>query len=304
MIKKVAQISTLFAAAILMAASLSAQNNSVDGLALMKVEHSARAAGMGGAYVTQIASSDAAVYNPASAAGVVGFSVALGHTSYWENIRIESGFFVGRLNPKWVIHGGIRFAGVDDLQARRSPTTIPDAIFEARDISFKSGLAYAATDKLSLGFAFGWFLEKIEAWRGSAFNLDLGAHYLLNERTQLGASITNLGSSFQLTKQGHVSSRDITLPTTYRLGGKYAWSRYTAVSDLVIVDDDLHLHVGAEAHMHKIFDLRAGYMAGYDTKNFTAGVSFIHDVVTVDYGFVPYTRNLGTSHLFSLTFHI
>ena len=43
-------------------------------------------------------------------------------------------------------------------------------------------------------------------------------------------------------------------------------------------------------------------MFGYDTKNFTAGASFVHRTLTLDYAFVPYTGELGTTHLFNLTF--
>ncbi len=293
---------------LLLSATLStgavAQNEAVDGLALMKVEHGARASGFGGAYVTQNSTPDAVAYNPAAAAGIEEFSVTFGHTSYWENIRIESGFFAAGLSPNWHLHGGIRVAGVDDLEARTTPTSVPDALFEAHDISIKSGLAYQASPKLSVGIAMGWFLEKIEAWRGSAFNVDLGMQYQIDESKEIGASITNLGSSFQLEKSGHVGSRDINLPTTYRAGGVYRINKYETAADIVILDDKFHAHLGAQAHIHRLFDLRAGYMLGYDTKNFTAGASFIHRSVTVDYGFVPYSHNLGTSHLFSLTFKI
>ncbi|MDF1544406.1 MAG: PorV/PorQ family protein [bacterium] len=281
-----------------------AQSETVDGLALMKVEHGARAAGFGGAYVTQNSSPDAVVYNPAAATGFDDFSATFGHTSYWENIRIESGFFATGLSENWNLHGGIRLAGVNDLEARQTATTVPDAYFDAHDISIKSGLAYQASEQLAVGIAFGWFLEKIEAWRGSAFNFDLGMQYKIDNSKEIGASITNLGSSFQLEKSGHVGSRDISLPTTYRVGGLYRFDRYETAADIVILDDDFHAHLGAEAHVHRLFDLRAGYMIGYDTKNVTAGASFLHSSVTVDYGFVPYSHNLGTSHLFSLTFRI
>jgi hypothetical protein len=51
-----------------------------------------------------------------------------------------------------------------------------------------------------------------------------------------------------------------------------------------------------------MFSVRAGYMSGYDTKDFTMGASFGYRNIIVDYAFVPFGHNLGNSHLFNLTF--
>jgi len=150
----------------------------------------------------------------------------------------------------------------------------------------------------------GWFLEEIAGYRGSAFNVDIGATATLSDRINAGASITNLGPSFNLTKAAQRGSRDIPLPTAYRLGASYRYSYWLGAADIVHLDDDLHLHLGIEAELREMFHLRAGYMIGYDTKNFTAGASFTMHEVTVDYAFVPFTSNLGTSHLFNLTFSL
>jgi hypothetical protein len=88
------------------------------------------------------------------------------------------------------------------------------------------------------------------------------------------------------------------------VGGSYRYDRYLGAVDAVIVDDEFHLNIGAEATLHEYVSLRAGYMANYDTKNFTAGASFTRRNITVDYAFVPYTNNLGTTHLFNLTFSL
>ena len=273
-----------------------------DGLALMKVEAGARPAGMGGAYVSLTDDPNATYYNPAGAAGADHFTFSFGHNEYWENIRIETGYFAGNLAPRLSIHGGIRYAAVDDLESRLTPSAEPDALFSSYDISFKSGVAYSFSEQLSLGAAIGWYIEKIDIYRGSAFNVDLGALYCLSPDVNLGASVVNLGSKLSLALSGQEGTEDISLPITYRVGGSYRRDRYLGAIDAVIVDDEFHLNVGAEAALHEYVSLRAGYMANYDTKNFTAGASFTRRSVTVDYAFVPYTDNLGPSHLFNLTF--
>ena len=278
----------------------------VDGLFMLKNDHGARASGMGTAVVAVGKDVNGIAYNPAAAVGLDKFTASFGHTVFWENIRMESAFFGIGLSPNLYLHGGIRYGADDDIEKRGDvPTADPDALFDAHDISFKTGLAYRLSPKYSIGAAMGWFFEEIEGYRGSAFNVDLGAQASINEQIDLGASVTNLWSSFTITKASQLGSNDIPLPTAWRIGGAYLYRNYyRGALDLVYSDDDMHAHLGAEAQLHEMFDLRAGYMSGYDTKNFTAGTSFRYRNIVVDYAFVPFTSNLGTSHLFNITFSL
>lgn len=272
-----------------------------DGLALMKVEHGARPAGMGGAFVAVVDDPNGAAYNPASITGMTGFAASFGHTAYWENVRLESGFFAKSLSGRTFMHGGIRFAAVDEIEQRIFPTAEPESYFDAHDVSFKAGLSRRVSSNVTVGLSAGWFLEKIEAWRGWAFNVDFGVLVTPAENIALGASVVNLGSDFTLTKTGSESSREISLPTAYTVGASYQYRRYLGAADIVYADDEGHLHLGLEAALHELFSIRGGYMANYDSKNITAGASFAKRNLQVDYAFVPYTNDLGTSHLFNLT---
>lgn len=272
-----------------------------DGLALMKVEHGARPAGMGGAFVAVVDDPNGVAYNPASITGLTGFATSFGHTAYWENVRLESGFFAKSIGRRMFLHGGIRFAAVDEIEQRLFPTAEPESYFEAHDVSFKAGLSRRISGKVTVGLSAGWFLEKIEAWRGSAFNVDLGVLVAATETVTLGASAVNLGSAFTLTKTGFESSREISLPTAYTVGASYQYRHYLGAADVVYLEDEAHLHLGIEAALHELFSVRSGYMFNYDSKNITAGASFTKRNLQVDYAFVPYTNDLGTSHLFNLT---
>ncbi len=283
---------------------LSGTASAGDGLSMLKNDHSARAAGMAGAFVSISGDPNATVYNPAGATGVDKFTASFGHTFFWERIRMESGYFAANMAPRIYIHGGIRFAAVDELEGRLSPTTEPYGLFDVHDVSFKGGLAYQISERVAAGFSAGWFIEKIEAWRGSAFNVDVGLLASPTDDVNIGASVTNIGSDFYLEKRGLRGSRDISLPTTYRLGGSYRYSSYLGALDLVIADDKFHLHLGAESRPHELLALRAGYMFNYDTKNFTAGASFTKRNMTVGYAFVPFSGNLGSSHMFNFTFSL
>lgn len=275
-----------------------------NGLALMMVDHSARAAGMGNAYVSITDDPNGVVYNPASITSLTKFTASFGHTGYWENIRLESGYMAVNLSARTFLHGGLRFAVIDNLEQRFTPSAEPDNIFDAHDISFKSGLSYHITDKIITGFSIGWFIEKIEAWRGSSFNVDFGLLIKPSENINLGASAVNIGSDFNLTKPGVTGSRDISLPASYTIGVSYKYQKYLGAFDFVVSNDVTHALLGVEAQVHDLFLLRTGYMVNYDSKNFTAGTSFTRRNLTIDYAFVPFKNNLGTSHIFNLTFSL
>ncbi|MBU0985284.1 MAG: hypothetical protein KKA42_15525, partial [candidate division Zixibacteria bacterium] len=201
---------------------------------------------------------------------------------------------------EYAARGGIRAAFIDDLESRLAPTSEPDALFQSHDISFKGGLAYQLTPELSAGFGMGWLIEKIGSWRGSSFNLDFGGLYRVNKALHLGASVTNLGGDFRL-RLGGESSDEISLPTTYRFGGSYRYRRVLGAMDFVYLDEEMHYHLGGEVEVHEVLALRAGFMTGYDTKDITAGATFTHRNFAFDYGFVPYSDELGSAHMFNMT---
>ena len=275
-----------------------------DGLALLKVGHGARQSGMGEASVSIPNDVNGSMYNPASIKSFSKFTASFGHTEYWENIRFESGFFAASLSDKINILGGIRYAVDENLEERTQATEDPDAYFDYHDISFKTGLAYKQNDKLTFGFAFGWLFEKNNRWRGSVFNVDLGMHYQASDQLNLGASIINFGSDMKLNAPGGISSREIPIPTRYTAGASYRQGKYLGSVDFLSLDSDIKVHLGVESNIHRMFDLRAGYMINYGSKDFSAGASFTKRNIKVDYAFVPYSNNLGSSHLFNFTFSI
>ncbi|MBK7140850.1 MAG: PorV/PorQ family protein [bacterium] len=289
---------------LLVTMGIPASGTTVDGLAMMKIETGARPSGMGGSFVAIDRDPFAPAYNPANATGADKFMVSFGHIEYWENVRLETGYFAAPLKGRWSVHGGIKYASLGNIEIREFPTTDPDAFAETNDISLKAGLSYRFSDKVSAGFGTGWFIEKIEAWRGSAWNTDIGILVEPNAVWKVGASATNLGGDFYLEKTGKPGSRDISLPTTYRVGTSYRYQKYLGALDLVVIDDEMHAHLGGEARLQEALALRAGYMTNYDSKGITAGASFTHRNLTIDYAFVPYSNDLGTTHLFNFTIEL
>jgi hypothetical protein len=62
--------------------------------------------------------------------------------------------------------------------------------------------------------------------------------------------------------------------------------------------------LGLEVRPMPALALRAGYMIGLDAADFTAGAGFKAGRFDIDYAFVPYHDDLGSSHRFGLEAHL
>ncbi|MFQ5608040.1 MAG: PorV/PorQ family protein [Candidatus Zixiibacteriota bacterium] len=265
------------------------------GLTLLKVESGARPSAMGEAFVSIAGDPLSQRYNPAATVGGPEFTAYLGHTAYWENVTFETAFMTLQ-RGKFRYSFGARLAQISDLEARSDVASVdPLFLFESRDISLKFGVAYPFSEKLSIGVAGGWIIEKISFFKSSSFNMDIGALYSHDERLSFGLSVANVGQDIRFV------GSDISLPTTVRAGASYRQGDFLLSADGIHVDDEFHAHVGAEYTRIERLALRAGFQSGYDSKNVTAGLGFSERDIRVDYAFVPYRNDLGTTHQFGLS---
>lgn len=265
------------------------------GLALLKVETGARASAMGEAFTAVVADPLSQNYNPAGALGGSQFNAYLGQTLYWENITLQSGF-TSFAKGSWQFHFSMRSAKVDGIEARGpSPSADPDFLFDSRDLSIKTGVAIPLTERLTVGVALGWMMERISFYQSSTMTLDIGAIYKKSDKLTLGFSALNFGSALTF------DSADVALPTSVRGGVSYALRDVLLAADGVLIDEEFHAHFGVEYHGVDALALRAGYQSGYDSKNVTFGVGFSKNNLRIDYTFIPYKNSLTDSHQFGLS---
>lgn len=267
------------------------------GLDLLGVESGARSAGMGDAFVAVAGDPISQHYNPSATTEVADFAVTFGHVSHWENIRYESAFLTFR-ESKVHYNFGLRIAQISNIEARTIASPEPDYQFEARDVSLKFGLAAQVAKNISIGLALGWLSESINFYRGYSFNADIGAFYRHSSELSFGASLSNIGSKLTLLEE------EISVPTTLRFGASYVRDKLLVSAGGLYADEEFHVQGGAEYSLHRSFALRAGLQTGFDSKNFSAGAGFSKRDVRVDYAFVPYSNDLGSSHQFSLSYFL
>lgn len=278
-------------------------NQAKTGLSFLKSGIDARAVGMGEAYVAMTADASAVYWNPAGLLGAKRSNVLFNHNEWILDIRGEfAALSIVRSRSAWGVH--VNSFNIGEIAVREIPSTEPLAFTSAHYLS--SGLSYARRlhERLDLGLSLKYLFEKIDVNTASGYAFDAGLIYRPPVNGfKLGATIQNLGS------MGNLRNDDTALPILLRLGAAYQLPlKVTGVnvnlaSDLVKVSaENTRWHLGSEFLLWKQIALRAGWMLGYEARDFTLGVGFNRSALRLDYGYLP--SDLGSTHRFTINFSL
>jgi len=274
------------------------------GMAFLKLGTGARALGMGEAFTAVADDPTATYYNPAGLSQTPSSQILLMHKAWIQDVTTE---YLGADTHAGALSLGISInsTSVNNIDIRNAPGPALGS-FDARNAAIGFSAAYSVNSDLSLGITGKYLYEKILINEASGLGFDLGVLYQTPWKIRLGASIANLGSMNALADD------PTTLPRIFRIGGAYTTpiesmdGVLTLASDIVSVTNEsaTHANVGLEFEYQKQFALRAGYETGYDTKDFSAGAGFAYGILRLDYAFVPFREDFGTTHTFSLNIGI
>lgn len=270
------------------------------GLTFLKLGVGGRALGMGEAY-TAIANDPAATYyNPAALSLTDASQFLLMHKQWIQDTKTE--FFAARTSlEKFSLGVSLNSTSVDNIEIREVPGP-PIGTFTARNAAIGASAAYEINPDLSVGATVKYLYEKILVEQASGYGIDLGAAYMTPWDLRLAFAVNNLGS------MGALVTESSKLPTVIRFGTGYVRpieaidATVTLAADVVSFtgEQKTHLHLGAEIEYRHSFALRAGYQTGYEARGFSAGVGIAYELLRLDYAFVPFSYDLGTTHTFSL----
>ena len=264
----------------------------------------ARASGMGEAYIAVAEDASSVFWNPGAMPAVLGTNLTLAHNEYFQSLRFEQAAVTHE--TEWGTFG-FMFTGLymDDMERRDNfPTAVPLGEFGAYDVAF--GLAYGRyiVPNVAVGVTLKTVYQRIDELSASGFAVDAGIYHVARiPGVKLAATVANLGTPMKF------ETEEYALPRYARLGASY--EREVAALDgrllftldaLFPNDDGVREHIGAEYSYRRMFALRAGYKAGYDSQGATFGFGVAYRDVTVDYAFLPVDNDLGDSHRFALGF--
>lgn len=272
------------------------------GFSFLKLGVGGRALGMGEAYSAAAADVAATYYNPAALSSARSSQLLLMHKEWIQDTKTE---YIGAITSWNDFSFGVsaNATSVNEIQIRERPGP-PLGTFTARNSLIGVSASYLIDTHLSIGVTGKFLYEKILVDAASGYALDLGGLYQTPWDIRLAFVVSNLGSTSELDRQ---SSK---LPAIIRFGGAYETSlqnptgSLTFSSDIVSFsgEDNIHLHFGSEFNYKGAFALRAGYQTGYDAKSFSGGIGVHYGSIYVDYAYVPFKFDLGSTHTFSLGF--
>jgi hypothetical protein len=293
-------VSAVFVAVCLGASTARAQSGET-GLSFLKLGVGARSVGMGEAHAAVATDASATYYNPGGLAEAEKTSILAMHKEWIQGVRTE---FLGVNIPfeEFAFGISINTTSVSDIQLRTQPGP-PEGTFSSHDFAGSLSIARRVIPDLSLGVSFKFLYEKIFVDEASGYGVDIGALYVSPiEGLRFAAVASNIGS------MGSLKTEDIRLPSLLRIGSAYVHdvdalhSTVTLGADILKVfrEDNTHLHAGVEVNYQELVSFRAGYLTGYETRAFTAGLGLQRGIFRLDYGFSPQSQDLNSGHTLSV----
>jgi len=303
----------------------------------LKVGVSARAMGMGEAYVTLAEDASGMFWNPAGIASVAGLQALFTHYVYFADIAYDFGGVavpVGGIGTFGAFVGYMDY-GTIERTTIASPTGTGEEVSAG---SIVAGVSYgrALTDRFSLGGNVKYIRETIWHSTASAFAFDVGVLYrTFFKNIRIGMSISNFGSSMQMDGRDMLVQYDLTsaypsnlnahldtdrfpLPILFRVGissnitgdlmGIEEHDFIVALDAVHPNDNQEYLNMGTEVRLyHRLLSLRAGYreiLLADRVGGFTFGIGFGIDIeggrFEFDYANVQNGR-LGNQSMFTGT---
>jgi hypothetical protein len=287
---------------LLLILSISAFAAGETGLAVLKIGVGARATAMGEAFSGMSDDPSGIYWNPAGSAWAQKRQAHFSYNSWIQgmNHNVAAMTFPTKVGSFGI---GLLLNNIDGFERRISASEEPLGTFSSHDFSVALNYSRRIGDNVSFGANLKYINEKIYIEDANGYMVDLGARYNAPvDGLWLAAAVQNLGFTTAM------SSEEIHLPQIIRLGAAYQ-APFEKMKDKVllavdyvqIIEESGHLNIGAEYAPVPLLALRVGYQTGFDTKDLSAGFGVTTDWLNIDYAYVPFGRDLGDSHRFSLT---
>lgn len=270
----------------------------------LKIGVSARATGMGNAYIAVVEGAEAAYYNAAALARIPGTDLAFNHTNWFAGINhdfIAAARTFGRLGTFGL---SVTALYTDEMKVR-TPLR-PDGTGETfYSSNIRAGVSYARylTDRVTFGGSINYInLSLYSDFKADAVAIDIGILYVTSFRNfRFGMNIANFGSEIKFVNESYP------LPTNFSFG--MAINAIDAANQKLLVsfsalkpNDGQPLgQMGAEWCYQDLLFLRAGYQPNHDiaTYSFGAGVKLnvLSNNLKFDYSYSDFSL-LGQAHRF------
>ncbi len=274
----------------------------------LKINISARAVAMGGAFTGLADDESSLYYNPAGIATIEERRFIAGYHNYFSDIQTGFIGFINNKQEKYFYGGYISYLNYGSfIQADQFGTVTGE--FSGSDILLAGSFALRHSYSYMTGATIKLIYESIHDYSASGIALDLGIKYHGDRgKYSAGFAIQNIG--IQLSALGN---EKYSLPLTLRLGGSIVPQGLPLLiaTDLIIpTDNSLNFALGFESTEMNPLYLRAGWNSfgsnyrGVNSDDSWAGIAlgfgFDYKEKQISYSFTP-AAELGSSHRITIT---
>jgi len=244
------------------------------GAQFLEIGVSARAVGMGEAFIAIADDATAMYYNPAGLTQIFDREVIFTHIDYAADMSYEFG---GIVLPMWSL-GGVVGVGVYMLDAGTINETTHEypngtgRTFGAKEYAVGASYARSLTDHFSVGLTLKLIDQMYEEQRATGWAADVGTTYDTGYRGfRISMVISNFGPDMRFITEDHP------LPMNFKFGGAFNvlesdFHRATFSLEGSHPTDNLEKYAaGMEYTFKEMFSLRMGQKFQIDAGGFSAG---------------------------------
>lgn len=282
------------------------------GFSFMKINYSARAMGMGNAFVGLSNDGDAVFHNPAGLTYAVSPQLKTTYMAYIDGMQGGSAVYTMKIWDDWKMAPFVQFL-VSDPITRMDEDAQNLGTFYTSDMLIGVGFGKTIHDMMDAGFNLKYFIQKLDGHSASAVAVDIALlHTTQNPDLMIGATIKNLGmqlSHFTTEKYNEGMPIMLVFGPSLRINDK----GYINLDICRPFDGDFFGRLGAEYPVNPHLTLRAGLDSrmndyrGGDTIGNMAGISagfgfgwndYIIDYAVSSMGSLGFINQISVSYKF------
>lgn len=277
------------------------------GAQFLKINVSAHAMGMGGAFTAITDDATATFWNPAAMTRIKNFNITFSYTRWIADINHQAVAIAKNFDQFGAIGFSLIRLGTEQMEI--TTTTQQEGtgeFFSYQDVAI--GLSYAKqfTDKFSVGGTIKFIDQQIYTLHARGFAFDIATYYRIGFKTvRLVMALRNFGADIKfggsytdtVVKGLFRESRtfdygEYPLPFTFNLGlaGEvidYKAMVLTAAIEAIYLNDYTErVNLGMDLKILDIISLRLGYKINHEREDFSTGIGFNYKNIRFDYAYV------------------
>lgn len=244
------------------------------GMQFLKIGSSARAVGMGEAFVAVANDGASLFYNPAGAAWLDKPAILFSYTVLPAGIKHN---FLSLIYPRGGGVWGLSSVALTTDDMERMVPYAPDdhwdgTYFSCSDYSLALSHSRKLTDRFSTGVTIKYIRERLENEKVSGVGFDIGTFYDTEFKTiKMGMCLSNFGPDLKYFTE------TFPLPMNFKVG--FSITPMNSQKHHLVVDlegqhpndNEERAIIGAEYTFNKLLSLRIGYKINYNTERYSIG---------------------------------